>query len=505
MNKKLAIPFLWLIFAATISFGQSPSKIISQANKSLGGEKLLKSVTSWRQIGTIKRISDGATGRYEAIAAAGGLYAGTFDFDGFEYAFGYNGKSGWTRDSRDGLRTVTGDASKDFQAEALYRTTRWLRASDEKAKLSSGGTSNVNGKPANIVLMTTAKSVRLKLYFDAASGLLLREDIPAGPGVKTFEYSDYRMVNGIRSPFSIQYSDGFDEYAVTLDEIIINRAVPRSSFDFPKVSGEPLPDIPQLLNDIRKNADRVAEILENYSYTELRIDRDLNSKGDFVEKSSEKRLLTFYKGNRISRKLEKNGKPLSLSDQAKEDKDVEKQVNEIEKRIAEREKRIHADPSAKAGDSGQSGGDGKRITIADALKGSVLINPRPERLRGRSVIVFDYEPNPAFKPNSLNEKIFSLCNGAVWVDVLTKQVIRLDAVLTQSSGNFLAKAKRGASFSLENELVNNEIWLPSQADVNLSIKILFAGININNLIKYGDYRRFETEVNDVKVGGEVKP
>ena len=34
------------------------------------------------------------------------------------------------------------------------------------------------------------------------------------------------------------------------------------------------------------------------------------------------------------------------------------------------------------------------------------------------------------------------------------------------------------------------------------IKILFAGININNLIKYGDYRRFETEVKDAKVGDD---
>ncbi|MEQ1645129.1 MAG: hypothetical protein ABL959_16890, partial [Pyrinomonadaceae bacterium] len=137
-----------------------------------------------------------------------------------------------------------------------------------------------------------------------------------------------------------------------------------------------------------------------------------------------------------------------------------------------------------------------------ALKGSLLVNPRRERFKGRDVIVFDYEPNPAFKPKTRNEKLFSICNGAVWVDTVSKQVVRLDAILTQNSGNFLAKAKRGASFTLENELVNNEIWLPSRADINLQIKILFAGIDINNLIKYGDYRRFETEVKDSKVGDD---
>ena len=109
------------------------------------------------------------------------------------------------------------------------------------------------------------------------------------------------------------------------------------------------------------------------------------------------------------------------------------------------------------------------------------------------------------RPQTRNEKLFALCNGAVWVDAKTKQVVRLDAVLTKNAGNFLAKANRGASFSLENELINNEIWLPSQADVNLSIKILFAGININNLIKYNDYSKFKTEVKETKVDEVKRP
>ena len=135
----------------------------------------------------------------------------------------------------------------------------------------------------------------------------------------------------------------------------------------------------------------------------------------------------------------------------------------------------------------------------------MLVNPRRERFKGIDVIVFDYEPNPAYKPQTRMEKLFALCTGAVWVDAKTKQVVRLDAVLTKSAGNFIAKAKRGASFSLENTLINNEIWLPSQADVNLSVKILFAGININNLIKYGDYSKFSTEVKDAKVDEVKKP
>lgn len=500
----MKLPLLVALFAlsAAVAAAQSPSKIVSQANKALGGEKALKSVRSWLQTGKIIRTSDGAAGPYTAMASVGTFFSSRFDIDGFEVAQGYNGKSGWNRDSRNGLRTMTGDASRDFQAEAQYRNTRWLKAKDEKAKLTPGGTAMVGGRNANVVLMTTAKGVRLKLYFDAKTSFLLREDLPFGLGVKSFEYSDYRPVSGIQTPFAIRTTTDGETYEVKIEDVRYNVAVARSSFDFPVVSNEPLPSIPALLDEIRANAEKIDAILENYSYTETRIERDMNSNGEFKEKGSEKRLLTFYKGYRITRTVEKNGKPLSASDQAKEDKEAEKQVAEIEKRIAEKERKLQNQRDTGSGTGGAPDGEGQRITIADALKGSLLVNPRRERFKGRDVIVFDYEPNPKFKPKTRNEKLFALCTGAVWVDNMSKQIVRLDAVLTQNAGNFLAKAKRGASFSLENELVNNEIWLPSRADINLQIKILFAGIDINNLIKYGDYRRFETEVKDSKVGDD---
>ncbi|HMS39239.1 MAG TPA: hypothetical protein PKE69_03370, partial [Pyrinomonadaceae bacterium] len=360
-------------------------------------------------------------------------------------------------------------------------------------------------KQANVVNITTAKGVQIKLFFDAASGLLVREEIPQGAIVKSFDYADYRKVGNVMEAFLITTKVGDETFEIRLDEIKHNGQIAKNVFDFPQISNEPLPDIKTLLDEIRANADKVDQILENYSYTELRIDREVDKAGNLIEKSSEKKLLTFFKGYRISRLIEKNGKPLSASDQAKEDKDVEKQVNEIEKRIAEKEKKQINQRDTDSGTGGQPSGEGQRITIADALKGSLLVNPRRERFKGIDVIVFDYEPNPAFKPKTRNEKLFALCNGAVWVDAKTKQVVRLDAVLTQSAGNFLAKAKRGASFSLENELINNEIWLPSQADVNLSIKILFAGININNLIKYGEYSKARVEVQDSKVDEIKKP
>lgn len=497
--------FVSLVFFAGNVPAQSPSKVLNRANKALGGEKAIKSVRSWQATGTITRRSDGATGRYETEASDGNLYGGMFDLNGFEYAVGYNGKSGWMRDSRNGLRTLTGEAAKNFQAEAVYRNKRWLNAKAEKTKITTGGSATLDGKRADIVVLNTAKGVQMKLFFDSVTGLLVREELPQGAIYKSLDYSDYRDVNGIRTPFRIVSEVAGETYEIALSSVVYNQRVDRAKFDFPRISDEPLPDIRALFDEIRTNAERVEQILENYSYTETRIDREVASNGDLVEKSSEKRLLTFHRGYRINRLIEKNGRPLSASDQEKEDRDVQKQIAEIDERIAEKERKLSKQRDMGSGTGGTPNGEGQRITIAEALKGSLLTNPRRERYKNNDVIVFDYEPNPAFKPQSRMEKLFALCTGAVWVDTKTKQVVRLDAVLTKSAGNFIAKAKRGASFTIENELINNEIWLPSQADVNLSIKILFAGININNLIKYGEYSKFRTEVTNATVDEVKKP
>ena len=144
------------------------------------------------------------------------------------------------------------------------------------------------------------------------------------------------------------------------------------------------------------------------------------------------------------------------------------------------------------------------------LRASKLINPRRERFRGRDVIVFDFEPDPAFDFKNAKSmlKFFGKTAGVMWIDEKDKQVARLEAVLADSfkiGGGVLAKLRKGASFTLEQERVNNEIWLPSQADINLSVRVLLVkGIDVNQLIRSYDYRRFETEVKDATVNPTPK-
>ena len=507
---SLAITLAFAIHASA----QSPDKITKQAVKAMTngkGERALREVKSWQVKGTITNLTDGATGSYQAMAAQPNLYTYALDLRGLETSAGYNGKSGWMRDSRDGLRTMTGQMSRDFQAEAGYRNARWLDYKKDKSKLTLAGQTTINGKPANTLALTTPKSVKIKLHFDAATGLLVREELPAGDATRIFDYSDFRPIGNVMEPHTINLTVGEARYEIKLDSIKHNSPVDRTIFEFPKISNEPLPDIAKLLDDVGKNEEAINELLEKYTYTETIISREFDKNGQLRQKESETFELTFYKGNRIRRQIAKNDKPFTPSEEAEETKRIEKRVRDIEKKEAEKvRKEQKAAEKAEKEDEGAPDHDrNKRISISDVLRASKLVNPRRERFRGRDVIVFDFEPLPDYKPKKDYEKFFGKTAGAIWVDAADKQVARVEARLVASykvGGGVLASLKEGGSFVLEQDRVNNEIWLPTRADINLGIKVLLVkGFNVNQMVTYGNYKRFNVDAEKEKLKDPIAP
>ncbi|HSI88824.1 MAG TPA: hypothetical protein VK918_07190, partial [Pyrinomonadaceae bacterium] len=160
--------------------------------------------------------------------------------------------------------------------------------------------------------------------------------------------------------------------------------------------------------------------------------------------------------------------------------------------------------------SGPPSNEGQRISIAEVLRASRLINPRRERFRGRDVIVFDFEPNPDFDMKNAKSvlKFFGKTAGVMWIDERDKQVVRVEAYLADSfniAGGFLAKLRKGASFTMEQERVNDEIWLPATAEIDLSVRVLLVkGMQINQAIRSYDYRKFDATVEDSIVGEPSK-
>lgn len=227
---------LWaaLIIITSSGKAQSPKRVLKQAARALGGEKELRKVKSTLSRGVITRASDGLSGNVQILTALPNSYSMRIELGGLEVSVGYNGKSGWRRDSRDGARTLTGGEGLDFQAEAVYRNNRWLNSGKERAKIVSADAAEVNGRPCNALFFTTSRGVMLKLYFDAASWLTLREEFPAGESSRAIEYGDFRAVGAVMEPFALVLIEGGDRFEIKLDEVKHNVAVDPATFDFPK-------------------------------------------------------------------------------------------------------------------------------------------------------------------------------------------------------------------------------------------------------------------------------
>src|SRR5215203_1788671 len=189
--------FLLLLFVLLVpnsSLSQSPAKLLKRAEVAMGGAKAMQSVRSVERSGEIIRRSDGTRGRIKIVNAKPSSYAIAYDIGGFEVASGYNGKSAWTRDSRNGLRTITGPPSLNFRAESIYRNAFWLDYKKDKTKLLAGGRTNIDGRSADGIILKTAKGVDVRIFFDDQSGLPVREEFSSGGEAISYDYADFRRV-----------------------------------------------------------------------------------------------------------------------------------------------------------------------------------------------------------------------------------------------------------------------------------------------------------------------
>jgi hypothetical protein len=93
--------------------------------------------------------------------------------------------------------------------------------------------------------------------------------------------------------------------------------------------------------------------------------------------------------------------------------------------------------------------------------------------------------------------------GVVWIDPVDKQVMRLEARLAEGfkiAGGLLVSLRPGAALVMEQTRMNEGLWLPRYAQVNLSVKILlFGGGDLNKTLEWSDYRHFSGDVKDYKL------
>jgi hypothetical protein len=488
MKKIYAVGLILILgfVAESLAKDLSAQKVIDRYRKAAGG-KALNRIKSTAMTGRVK-TAEGIEGNFSLRASAPDRLRIDIEVADFKVSECYNGKSAWRVDWR-GLRTMLGVEAKRLRLESLIANTRLSELSRNRVILKPSSKINIEGRDLYLIELTK-DDASVKLFFDAASWLLVRKEKESSEGKEEISLSDYRAVDGVMEPHSLRIKNGAKEFFVSIDRIDHNSVAEETAFHYPRIEGsKPLPDVETLLKAIYANQERIEELIDQYTFRSTEIERKLDGNGKVKETETRAYEVTTVSGREVRRLISVNGKELSAQEKEKEDRRIQKEVEQI---IKEREKEL-----AKKEKSGGEEKSEDGITILDIIRISEITSVRREVFRGYEVIAFDYEPRKGFKPKSRIENLASKLAGTIWVDEKAQQIVRLEARLIDSfkiGGGLLASVSPSTAIVFEQEKIGNEVWLPSYADMNFSARImLFAKFNRSFERRYSDYRKVQVD------------
>ena len=261
-----------------------------------------------------------------------------------------------------------------------------------------------------------------------------------------------------------------------------------------------LPDLNAFLGEVRDHLHTDDFLLEQYTFNEKQTEKEFDGSGN-VRKTTTSvyEVYPSPEPGRTYRKLiERDGRRLTAEELARED---EKQEAKEARKAA---KLYGADASKRA--SAESERKLKETrTIEEIFRIFEFRITGRDELDGRSAIVVAFEPNPAAETSSRGGRILKKFSGRAWVDEEDRQLVRIEAELTDDLSfglGILAKLKKGAHALFQRRKINGEVWLPAEARfVGRGRLLLVKGLNIDTISEYSDYRKF-TVATDASVKSE---
>jgi hypothetical protein len=202
-----------LLPAATLA-----AQILQQAYVASGGN-------NWSTVKSIRLRYDSGNDELDDVAAGRFVIRSGHNVDGFD------GISTWTL-GKSGIAYVLGDRDSAISsANDSYRTERaWWFPSRHAGTIAYGGKQVDHGTSYDTIQITPEGGRPFTLWIDSRTHLIMRDVERGAEEIDTTTYSDYRWVQGIRLPFTVQ-SD--DDNASHLTSVEINGSFAQDAFSIP--------------------------------------------------------------------------------------------------------------------------------------------------------------------------------------------------------------------------------------------------------------------------------
>jgi len=234
MKRNALIALAGILSAAITVLAQAPpaskpaaagptvDQILDKYVTALGGRAAIEKLTSRVTKGVFQAPEQGAEGTFESYAKAPNMTFSMVDVPGFgQIRQGFDGSTAWADNPQSGPRLLDGQELSSAARSAEFYQAIKLRALYPKLALK--GKDKVGTQETYIVEGDPGDGTLRRMYFDTATGLMLRSDIERdGPqGRATFEsyLDDYKEVDGVKLPFSIRQMNPNVNFTLKIREI----------------------------------------------------------------------------------------------------------------------------------------------------------------------------------------------------------------------------------------------------------------------------------------------
>jgi hypothetical protein len=234
-----------------------------------------------------------------------------------------------------------------------------------------------------------------------------------------------------------------------------------------------------LRRSIEHDASNV-ERLKNYTFVERNEERMYDGAGRVKSSESQTYEILILAGRPWGRLIERNDKPL-------EPKDARREQEKLDRELARRK-------------GGTASEDKDRIEsrrfLREVPQAFVLTIAGVEQIGGRPVWAISAMPRPGYRPKLPHGDVLTKVHGKIWIDQAEYQWVKVDAeaIAPLSFGLGLLRVAPGGTLHFEQTRVNDEVWLPSQAQIRADARVAYVHkLRAEMDIRYRDYKKFQSD------------
>jgi hypothetical protein len=211
-------------------------QVLDHYVNAIGGRAAWTKLNSRVSKGTIEIPSmNNLSGTVEVHEKAPNSMLAVITLGGAVFEQGFDGTTAWSDDPQNGLRVLSGSELEDAKREADFYHPLDLKKLYKTMTVT--GTEKVGDRDAYVVEATSSDRDPDKMYFDTESGLLVRavnhRHTPDGVAVFQAEVGDYKDVDGVKLPFTVQQSSAQSAFTIRFTEVHHNLQLADSQFAKP--------------------------------------------------------------------------------------------------------------------------------------------------------------------------------------------------------------------------------------------------------------------------------